>query len=49
MDSSQLEKIYDDLPRTKDTFSIRQSQLELEEELGNDYETMKKIKAKLMN
>lgn len=35
MDVNKLEKIYDDLPRTKETFSIRQSQLELEEELGS--------------
>ncbi|XP_071140498.1 tyrosine-protein kinase SYK-like isoform X1 [Mytilus edulis] len=35
MESSQLEKIYDDLPRTIETFSIRQSQLQLEEELGS--------------
>ncbi|CAC5421897.1 Tyrosine-protein kinase receptor Tie-1,Tyrosine-protein kinase Shark,Melanoma receptor tyrosine-protein kinase,Ack-related non-receptor tyrosine kinase,Tyrosine-protein kinase ZAP-70,Vascular endothelial growth factor receptor 1,Receptor tyrosine-protein kinase erbB-4,Tyrosine-protein kinase SYK,Tyrosine-protein kinase Fer [Mytilus coruscus] len=35
MESSQLENIYDNLPRTMKTFSIRQSQLELEEELGS--------------
>lgn len=40
MESSQLENIYDNLPRTTKTFSIRQSQLELDEELGNNYETM---------
>jgi hypothetical protein len=35
MDVNKLEKIYDDLPRNKETFSIRQSQLEFQEELGN--------------
>ncbi|XP_076081163.1 tyrosine-protein kinase SYK-like [Mytilus galloprovincialis] len=35
MESSQLENIYDNLPRTAKTFSIRQSQLELDEELGS--------------
>lgn len=35
MDVNKLEKIYDDLPRNKETFSIRQSQLEFHEELGS--------------
>lgn len=42
MESTQLESIYDNLQRTVTTFSIRQSQLELEEDLGNKYESMKK-------
>lgn len=42
MERTQLENIYDNLPRTVTTFSIRQSQLELEEDLGNEYESMKK-------
>ncbi|VDI45797.1 Hypothetical predicted protein [Mytilus galloprovincialis] len=35
MERTQLENIYDNLPRTVTTFSIRQSQLELEEDLGS--------------